>query len=204
MVLEPNRPVFAVQTQTAGGLPGPVTNTNHNPYRTRSDANTKAADAELSGRCVHRRFNMFRHTPCIVSDLPMRNLRHSIQIGMLDHLQNWIFPFMKTHEWLDKSKAICLSVPAYHDLTPQNQSYEEVSRCNGKEMKAISRHLLGVVTQSLPGRSPAQRPIFNRAIECPQALLEFYLCSRYKSHIDATLSYVGDTLHRFHTFKDVF
>jgi len=28
-VLEPNRPIFAVQTQTAGGLPGPVANTTH-------------------------------------------------------------------------------------------------------------------------------------------------------------------------------
>ena len=27
-VLEPNRPVFAVQTRTAGGLPGPVANTS--------------------------------------------------------------------------------------------------------------------------------------------------------------------------------
>jgi hypothetical protein len=27
MVLEPNRPVFEVQTRTAGGLPGPVANT---------------------------------------------------------------------------------------------------------------------------------------------------------------------------------
>ena len=27
-VLEPNRPVFAVQTRTAGGLPGPIANTN--------------------------------------------------------------------------------------------------------------------------------------------------------------------------------
>jgi len=28
-VLEPNRPVFAVQTWTAGGLPGPVANTSY-------------------------------------------------------------------------------------------------------------------------------------------------------------------------------
>ena len=27
---------------------------------------------------------------------------------------------------------------------------------------------------------------------------------RYKSHDDATLSYMEDALHRFHTFKDVF
>jgi len=28
-VLEPNRPVFAVQSRTAGGLPGPVANTTY-------------------------------------------------------------------------------------------------------------------------------------------------------------------------------
>jgi len=28
--------------------------------------------------------------------------------------------------------------------------------------------------------------------------------ARYKSHNDATLSYIKDALHRFHIFKDVF
>jgi hypothetical protein len=31
-VLEPNRPVFAVQTRTAGGLPGPVANTTQDAH----------------------------------------------------------------------------------------------------------------------------------------------------------------------------
>jgi len=78
-----------------------------------------------------------------------------MQIGMLDHLKKWIFHFMKTHERLDNYNAIWLSVPAYHDLTPQTKSYEEVSQWNGKEMKEMSRYLLRVVTQSLRGGSPA-------------------------------------------------
>ena len=82
---------------------------------------------------------------------------------------------MKTHEWLDKYNAIWLSVPAYHNLTPKNQSYDEVSQWDGNEVKEMSWYLLGVVTQSLRGRSYAQRPIFNRAIECTWALLEFYM-----------------------------
>jgi len=127
-----------------------------------------------------------------------------MQIGMLDHLQKWIFHFMKTHERLDKYNATWLSVPAYHDLTPKNKSYEEDSQWNEKEMKEMSRYLLAVVTQSLRGGNPAQRLIFNRAIECTRALLEFYLYARYKSHDDATLSYMEDALRRFHTFKDVF
>jgi len=123
---------------------------------------------------------------------------------MLDHLQKWIFHLMKTHEWLDKYNAIWLSVPPYHDLTPKNKSFEEVSQLNGKEMKEMSRYLLGVVIQSLRGGSPAQRPIHNRAIECTRALLEFNMYARSKSHDDASLSYMEDDLRRFHTFKDVF
>jgi len=123
---------------------------------------------------------------------------------MRDHLQKWIFHFMKMHEWLDKYNAIWLSVLAYHDLTPKNKSYEEVSQWNGKEMKEMSLYLLGVVTESLRGGSPSQRPIFNYAIECTLALLEFYMYARYISHDDATLSYMEDALHRFHTMNDVF
>jgi len=68
----------------------------------------------------------------------------------------------------------------------------------------MSRYLHGVVTQSLCGRYPAQRPIFNCAIESTQAVLEFYMYAQNKSHEDATLRYMEDALHRFHTFKDDF
>jgi len=71
-------------------------------------------------------------------------------------------------------------------------------------MKEMSRNLLGVVTQSLWGGSPAQHPIFNLPIECTWAVLEFYMYAQYKSHDDATLSYMEDALCRYHTFKDVF
>jgi hypothetical protein len=123
---------------------------------------------------------------------------------MLDHLQKWIFHIMKTHKRLDKDNAIWLSVPAYHDLTPKTKSYEEVSQWNGKEMKEMIRYLVGVITKSLQGESPTQRPIINRAIECTRAVLEFFMYTQYKSHHDATLSYIEDSLCRFHTFKDEF
>jgi hypothetical protein len=123
---------------------------------------------------------------------------------MLNHHQNWIFHFMKMHEWLDKYKEIWLSVPAYHDLTPNNKFYDEVSQWNWKEMNEMSWYWLGVVTQSVRGGSPSQRPIFNRPIECTQAWLEFYMYARYESHDDTTLSNIEDALHCCHTFKDVF
>jgi len=85
---------------------------DHNIYRTLSDANSKSADAELSLRHVHQRFNVFRQIPCIVSNLPKLDLLHIMQIGVLDHLQRGILHFMKMHGRLDKYSAIWLSVPA--------------------------------------------------------------------------------------------
>jgi hypothetical protein len=51
-----------------------------------------------------------------------------MQVGMLDHLQKWFFHFMKTHEQLNKYNPNWLSVPAYHNFTPEKKSYQEVSQ----------------------------------------------------------------------------
>jgi len=85
------------------------------------NAKTKAADAKLSSRRVDQGFNMFRLNPYIVSDLPMPDLLFTMQIGLLDHPQKWIFHFMKTEERLDKYNAISLYMPVYHILTPKTK-----------------------------------------------------------------------------------
>jgi hypothetical protein len=59
---------------------------DHNLFRTISDSNTEAADAELSSSPVHGGCNLFQHIPCIVSDLPNPDLLHTMQIGILEHL----------------------------------------------------------------------------------------------------------------------
>jgi len=106
-------------------------------------------------------------------------------------------------EKLDKYNALWLSMPAYHHLTTKYMLYEEVSQSNGKEMNQMSPNLLGVVTQSLRGRSPTQHPILHPALECRRALLEFIMYAWYQSHDVATFSYMEHPLGCFHTFKDV-
>jgi len=73
---------------------------DHKQYRPLSDANTKAADAELSSRHVHRGLKVFQHIPFIVSNPPKPDLFHTLHIGMFDHLQKWIVHIMETHERL--------------------------------------------------------------------------------------------------------
>jgi hypothetical protein len=113
------------------------------------DGNTKPADAELPLHNVAQLFNVFRQTPFMASDLRMLDHFHKMQICMLDHLQKWIFNFIKMHKRLNKYNAIGLSVPAYHDLSPKYQLYADDSQWNRKDMKEMSGNLLEVVTQSL-------------------------------------------------------
>jgi hypothetical protein len=127
-----------------------------------------------------------------------------MQISMLDDPQKWIFNFIMMHERLDKYNAIWLSVPTYHDLIQKNKSYKDVSQWNGQEIKQMRRYLLAVVTQSLRDGNYAQHNILNRAFECTLAFLEFYMYGRYKSHDEATFSYVEDAFQCLHTFKVVF
>jgi hypothetical protein len=109
----------------------------HKLYRTLTEADTKGLGTEVSSCDVDQRFNVFRHILSIVSDLLKPDLLHTMHIGRIDHLQKWTFHFMKTHALLDKYNAILLSVPAYHDLTPNNSSYEEIYPWNGNEMKEM-------------------------------------------------------------------
>ena len=145
---------------------------DHKVWRAFSHANPSASNAKLSSRHVHPGFTMCQHIPCIIRELRQPDLLHTMPISILDHLQKWIFHFMNQHTPLDKYNAIRLSVPCDHDLTPEHKLNEEVSQWNGKEMKEVSQYLLGVVTQTLRGGSPALHPIFNHSIEYTQALLE--------------------------------
>jgi hypothetical protein len=110
---------------------------DHNLYRMLSNANTKGADAEFASDLVNQGVAVFSRMCCIVSDCHKPDV-HAMEIVMFHHLQKQIFPFMKMHEELDKYKPILLSVPSYHDLTPNNTSYEGVFQWNGKEMKDMS------------------------------------------------------------------
>jgi len=70
-------------------------------------------------------------------------------------------------------------------------------------MKDMRQYLLGVVTQTLPGGSPAQHRIFNHGIEHTQELFEFSMYARYISHNDLALSYMGDALSLLHSLKEL-
>jgi len=177
---------------------------DHNKYWMLSDAETMTAYAKLLWGHVRWGDNVSQYIPHIFHVLPQPDLLPKLEIGMCVHLKKLMFHFMKMHEWLNNNNEIWLPLPPYHNLTLQNMAYKEVCQWNRKEMNRIRRYLFEVGTQSLQDGTPTQCSIFNRAIQCTQECLDFYMYSRYASHNNAKLSYMEDAYRRFPTFKSIF
>jgi Plavaka transposase len=188
-----------------GELPAqPYPPRDHDKYRTLSVANSAAANARLARVDVHQGANVFWDLDCVTNDLPKPDLLHTIQLGMLKHLLGWLSEFLKQHKRFEAFNNIWLSVPAYLDMTQPRRAYEEVSSWQGKEIKTMSRFLIGVLRNALRTPSASQRGVFNQAIECSRALVEFYFYSQYESHDEQTLALMSAALRDFHHSKNVF
>ena len=68
----------------------------------------------------------------------------------------------------------------------------------------MSHFLVAVLHCALHAPSTSQRDVFNQAIECSRAFVEFYFYSQYDSHNEQTLGPMSTALQNFHHFKDVF
>jgi hypothetical protein len=166
----------------------------------------KAQEAcdELEARGMKCWSNVLWRTGVVVSELPKPDLLHTMQLGMLKHLLQWLNQLLKKYNRLDRFNDLWLSVPAYPDFTKPTKAYEEVSQWTGKELKNMSRFLVSVLSNALRCPEHHERADFNDAIECTRALLDFYMYCRYPSHDDDTLNLMDDALRRFHNHKPVF
>jgi len=162
---------------------------------------TPAAKARVTRHGVHQGSNVLWHLDCVVSDLPKPDLLHTLQLGMLKHLLGWLHDFLKQHKCLEEFNNIRLSIPPYLDMAQPQKAYGEVLSWQGKEIKTMSRFLVGVLRCSLRNPSPSQCGIFNEAIEY---LVEFYFYAQYESLDEETLGLMDKALKRFHSSKRIF
>jgi len=177
---------------------------DHDKERVLSVANTATANVRLASFDVHQGYNLLWDLDCMTSDLPKPNLLHTMQLGMLKHLLEWLSVFLKQHNRFEAFNNIWLSVPAYLDMAQPWWTYKEVSSWQGKEIKTMSCFLVAILRCALRAPSASQHGIFNQAIECSRVLGEFYFYSQYDTHDEQTLGLMSTALRDFHHFKDVF
>jgi Plavaka transposase len=160
--------------------------------------------AELHQRGIRPTENPLWQTGANIHDLPKPDLLHTMQLGMIKHLIEWIEMLCKAHGRLQRFDDLWLQVPAYLEMTRPTRAYSEVSQWQGKEMKTMARFLMAVVVGALNAPSGVQKRPFEDAIKCTRGLLDFWMYCQYPSHDDESLEQMDDALKRFHDSKGVF
>ena len=137
-------------------------------------------------------------------DLHVRDLLHTIYLGLFRHMMDWIQGFLKKHGRLQAFDHAWMTLLPYPGFLVPKKAYLEVPQWQGKEMRNLALCLLGVLAVALRQPDSAQLIPFKRALESVRALFDFNMMAQYRSHTDETLAYIEDYLGRFYQMQDVF
>ena len=159
----------------------------------------------LARKGIKGLFNAFWTLPRVnPSELPKPDLLHTVYLGILKHLMEWVQDFLKKHDRLDSFDEAWSSMGAYPGFTVPKKAYRQVSQWQGKEMRNLGRIVLAAFAAALRSPTEAQRHPFRVATRCVAALIDFHLLAQYKTHTETTLQYMHDALETFHEEKVIF
>ena len=117
------------------------------------------------------------------------DILHTVYLGMLKHLMDWVTSFLEQHSRIDKFNQLWAMMPPYPGVTRFNKPYSQVTQCSGKEMKALGRVIVPVLTATHLKPSASQRIHFKEALLCVKNLVYFHLMAQYWYHTEATIEY---------------
>jgi len=95
-------------------------------------------------------------------------------------------------------------IPPNPRFRVQRNAYQEVKQWQSKEIHKLSRSIPAILASALQNPDSSPHHIFQNALKCFHALVDFSLMAQYCSHTPDTLSYMERYLMRFHCTKDVF
>ena len=155
--------------------------------------------------------NAFWHIPNLEPhELVKPDTLHTLLLGMLVHLMNWVMEFLTVVGRLTTFDHLWSRLPPYPGFTRPNKAYRSVSQWQGKEMRNLLRVLLGVFAASLSRTSgvkplsPTNKALAYEAILCVRYLTDFIILAQYKIHTSESIKNMRDYLADFHKYKEVF
>ena len=105
-------------------------------------------------------------------DLIQSYILHTILLGNLEHMMNWIIRFLEVNGRLHASDDIWRMTSSYPGNNLPQKAYRQLTQIGGKEMRAILKIISAVCTASLRTNTDTTRPTaaqqheFKKAIEC--------------------------------------
>jgi hypothetical protein len=133
------------------------------------------------------------------------DMLHTVFLGILKHLMDWIVKFLEAHGRMHHFNLIWRQMPCFPGFVKFNKDYMAVSQWQGKEMRSLGRVLLPVLAASLRNpKDSSERQQFKDALKCVKGLIDFHLILQYRSHDKHTIDKARAFLDDFHRHKDVF
>ena len=165
-----------------------------------------------------------RHTPIALWDFnPMTPLSslfkpdilHTLYLGMMKSLMEWVIGFLKKYGLLDAFDLAFRNTPRYPEYYPLRRKYTAVQQWQGKEMRSMGRIFHVVFAKTIFHSEGRNMPVdqARTAYKCSGALVDFILMAQYKSHsLGApsdpyslgSLDWMEYYLKVFHVYKYVF
>ena len=111
-------------------------------------------------------------------DLHMRDLLHTIYLGLFKHMMDWIQGFLKKRIQLQAFDHAWKTLAPYPGILVPKKAYRKVMHWQGKEMRNQGHSLLGTLEVAL--QQPDCTPVisFKRTLACVRALVYFNMMAQ--------------------------
>jgi len=101
------------------------------------------------------------------------DLLHTVYLGLIKHLMDWISGSLKKHARLQPFDDTWKALPPYQGFFVPKKAFREVTQLQGKEMRNLRWFLLGVLAVALRQPDSRQVILFKHGLDCVRALVDF-------------------------------
>jgi len=157
----------------------------------------------VEDRAVGTSEGVFWNMKCISpTTIMVPDILHTVYLGMLEHLMDWVSSFLKQHSRIDKFNQRLAIMPPYPGFARFNKPYSQVTQCSGKDRKEVGCVIVPVFGATLLNPSASQRIPFTEALLWVRNLVYIHLMAQDRYHTDATIEYMENYLDEFHRHND--
>ena len=97
-------------------------------------------------------------------DLHTPDRLHTVYLGLVKHMMEWIQAFLKKHGRLQAFDNVWKALPLYPGFLEPKKAYCKVAQWQGKEMRNLGRCILGVLAVALRQPQSSQVIPFKHAL----------------------------------------
>lgn len=129
---------------------------------------------------------------------------HGLRLGLCKDIMEWSTLFLKEHGRHQVFDTTWKSLARYPNFQPPTIAWSQTTQYSGKEMRNMTKVLVGVLGAALSYPTAVQRPLFLKAVTCVRSLMNFIHMSSYRSHNEQTITLMESYWKEFCTTRSIY